>query len=344
MNTTTLLRDFGHIQDIPHDKIFVLVDEHTRMYCLPILLQALSVPNEHIICIPATDEHKDISSLTTVWTTLSQQGATRQSLLVNLGGGMVTDLGGFAAATFKRGISFVNIPTTLLAMVDAAAGGKTGINLGGLKNEVGAFAPAEGIVIHTPFLRTLDRENILSGYAEMLKHALLHNEEMLTRHLTLDLDTLDEHTLETLIHESMEVKAAIVASDLHEQGPRKALNLGHTTGHALESLALEKHTPILHGYAVAWGLVGALYLSTTRLHFPRQTMYQVVQFVKEYYGTPGITCKDYDRFCALMQHDKKNDADHIRFTLLNGVGDIRINQAMSHDDILEMLDYLRENL
>ena len=295
-----------------------------------------------MITIGDTDEHKTLDSLTHVWTALQQGGATRHSLLLNLGGGMVTDLGGFAASTFKRGLDYINIPTTLLSQVDASVGGKTGINFGGLKNEIGVFNCALTVILSTDFLRSLDMRNILSGYAEMLKHGLISNEESWAELLSFDLDELDYERLGALVAKSVAVKERIVEEDPTEKGIRKALNLGHTAGHALESLALEEGRTVLHGYAVAWGLICELYLSTVRCDFPKDKLRQTVQFIRQNYGDFPIDCKQYDRLYAFMTHDKKNEAGRINFTLLGNIGDIRINQQASKEEIFEMLDFLRE--
>lgn len=324
------------------DRVFALADETTARLCWPRLTEALGTVQTTLLTIPPTDEAKTLDSLASVWTGLSQGGATRHSLLLNLGGGMVTDLGGFAASTFKRGIRFINLPTTLLAMVDASVGGKTGINFCGLKNEVGVFREADTVLIDTQFLGTLNRENLLSGYAEMLKHGLINSEETLTGLLAFDVERHDLRVLAQLVGESVAVKQRIVAEDPHEHGLRKALNLGHTAGHAFESLAMAEGRTVLHGYAVAWGLVCELYLAATRCGFPCKRLNQVRQFVAEHYGHFAFTCKEYDCLYELMTHDKKNTAGHVNFTLLGAVGDIRINQEASKEDIFEMLDYYRE--
>ena len=254
---------------------------------------------------------------------------------------MVTDLGGFAASTFKRGINYINIPTTLLAMVDASVGGKTGINFRGLKNEVGVFSNASTVILDTIFLKTLDAENIRSGYAEMLKHGLISNDQMWAELVTFDLESPDLSKLSQMLADSVAVKQRIVTEDPLEQGIRKALNLGHTVGHAFESFAL-KHKPILHGYAVAYGLISELYLSTIKTGFPSDKMHQTVSFIKEHYGKMDITCDDYPTLLELMTHDKKNVAGTINFTLLGGIGDIRINQTATKEDIYEALDFYRE--
>ena len=323
------------------DKLFVLTDETTQKLCLPLIKDFPCMSGASPIVIKAGDENKSLEAVVHVWEELQHMGATRHSLLINLGGGMVTDLGGFAASTFKRGIHLINIPTTLLSMVDASVGGKTGFNFGGLKNEIGVFRNASSVILDTTFLNTMDHENILSGYAEMLKHGLINNENMLAELLTFDVEHPDLNVLQRMVAESVEVKHRIVLEDPTEQGIRKALNLGHTIGHAFESLAL-KRQPVLHGYAVAWGLVCELYLSVVKMGFPTERMRQVVRFIFDNYGRMPISCNDYPTLIELMTHDKKNVAGKINFTLLGAVGDIRINQTATKEEIEEALDFYRE--
>ena len=341
------------------DRIFILADEMTQQLCLPLVEGFACLKGAQRITIGATDTHKTLDSLSHVWEALGEGGATRHSLLINIGGGMVTDLGGFAASTFKRGINYINIPTTLLSMVDASVGGKTGINFRGLKNEIGVFNNAETVILDTQFLKTLDTENILSGYAEMLKHGLISDEKMWAELINFELETLNfkrydyshpeqiamynvqSSRLQRLLAESVAVKQRIVTEDPTEQGIRKALNLGHTAGHAFESFALSKQ-PILHGYAVAYGLICELYLSCIKTGFPTDKMHQTVNFIHEHYGKMDITCDDYPQLLELMTHDKKNVAGVINFTLLGGIGDIRINQHATKDEIYEALDFYRE--
>ena len=332
------------LSECSYDRLFVLVDETTERCCLPTLTSAIKHQTSDIntITIGATDQHKTLDTLSHVWSELQRMGATRHSLMINLGGGMVTDLGGFAASTFKRGIHYINIPTTLLSMVDASVGGKTGINFGGLKNEIGVFNNADCVILDTEFLKALDQENILSGYAEMLKHALISNEKMWAEHIQYSPLTSHLSPLTSMIADSVAVKQHIVTEDPTEKGLRKALNLGHTAGHAFESLALER-TPILHGYAVAYGLVVELYLSCVKTGFPTDKMRQTVQYIKEHYGKMTITCDDYPHLLELMHHDKKNEGSAINFTLLAGIGDLRINQTATEEEIKEALDFYREN-
>ena len=318
-------------------RLFVLTDENTHHLVLPhIDNKALQQATE--IIIHAGDEHKTLDTLAQVWHALSNDGATRQSVLVNVGGGMVCDLGGFAAATFKRGIRFINIPTTLLGAVDAAVGGKTGINFDGLKNEVGAFAEADEVIISTCFFKSLPHKELRSGYAEVIKHAMLNDHETFGQIIEQAPQQLSLQQLET----SVQVKQHIVAQDPHEQGLRRTLNLGHTVGHALESWAMAKKKPVPHGYAVAWGLVAEAVLSHLLLMFPSDDLHRLGTYVRDHYGTPGITCDDYPALLDLMRHDKKSRQGEINCTLLRQVGDPVIDNPITDDDIKTALDIMRD--
>ena len=366
------------IAETEHDRVFVLTDDITQECCLPKVASLFAKHNATTITIRHDDTNKTLATLADVWTALQRGGATRHSLLVNLGGGMVTDLGGFAAATFKRGINFINIPTTLLAMVDAAVGGKTGINFGGLKNEVGAFANARYVIVNTCFLDTLDTANLCSGYAEMLKHSLISNAQMWAEHVNFDILQPDLAELQRMVAASIAVKERIVADDPHEHGIRKALNFGHTIGHALEEFSMQQQggavvstaptkqeipkggavistrllplakartapkNTLLHGYAVAFGLIGELYISARKVGFPTARLHQTARFIRENYGAVAFTCDDYPTLLNLMRHDKKNTSDTINFTLLHDIGDIRINQTATDEEIREALDFIRE--
>ncbi len=327
-----------------HDKIFLLSDDTTHRMCVPRIKHLPCLDGAKEIVVPAGDTNKNMDSVMHVWQELQEGMASRHSLLINTGGGMVTDLGGFAASCFKRGINFINIPTTLLAMADASVGGKTGVNFGMLKNEIGVFSEPEYVLLSTSFLSTLDDKNLRSGYAEMLKHGLISNETMLAELLNFDLDLPDFHLLGMMLADSVAVKERIVAEDPREQGIRKALNVGHTAGHALESWALRRSKPILHGYAVAFGIVAELYLSVVKTGFPIDRMRQITGFIRRNYGSLPITCDDYDEILELMTHDKKNTTGQINFTLLDSVGGIRINQTAKESEIKEALDFFREML
>lgn len=327
-----------------YDKIFVLADTHTYNLCFPVIRPLPAIEQATLIVIAPGDTNKNLEQLTTVWQALSKNGASRNSLLINLGGGMITDLGGFAGATFKRGIDTLNIPTTLMASVDAAVGGKTGINFNGLKNEIGAFHIPVCVLIDCVFLQTLDRANLLSGYAEMIKHGLIHSEAILNKLFAFDLDSkeLNINIINELVKESIAVKEQIVNEDPKEKGIRKALNLGHTIGHAFESLSFEKQKPILHGHAVAAGLVSELYLSHKSCGFPVETLRRTVNFIKSCYPPFLFVCDDYEALYELMKHDKKNESGIINFTLLAQTGDIRINQSIDKESIFDSLDFYRE--
>lgn len=313
--------------------LWVIADENTARLALP----RIELPAHRLITIPDGDENKSLSSLAAIWTALSSGGATRSSMVICLGGGMVTDIGGMAAATFKRGMPFVNVPTTLLGAVDAAVGGKTGINFCGLKNEVGVFCEAQAVVISTLFFSTLPQRELLSGYAEMLKHALLSGPGELAS--TVNLDLGDSEALLAALERSVAVKQRVVDSDPRESGPRKALNLGHTFGHAIESLAMRRSVPVPHGYAVAWGLVCELALSCSRAGFSPDILTAVARHVKELYGRPPYDCADYPELFAAMAHDKKNPSpDHIIFTLLKAPGEPLIDQTAAPSDIEATLD------
>lgn len=329
------------IEQIAYDKLFILCDTHTREMAFPLIAEHLPT-SARVITIEAGDTHKTLQTLAFVWTELSQHGASRKSLLINLGGGMVTDLGGFAAACFKRGIHFINVPTSLLGAVDAAVGGKTGINFNGLKNEIGAFRPADAVVISTRFFHTLPHEELLSGYAEMLKHSLIDNPETYRSLLDFDLSTPDWERLLILLKESVQVKERIVTEDPFEKGIRKALNLGHTVGHAFESLSHQQMRPIPHGYAVAWGMVCELLLSHQYLKFPSETITGLATYIYRHYGSFPITCKEYETLYELMTHDKKNEAGHINFTLLKTIGTPVIDQHVDKEEIFVAFDLYRD--
>lgn len=298
-----------------------------------------------LITIPAGDENKTLETVTRVWDEMERMGVTRRTLVINLGGGMVTDLGGFAAATFKRGVRFINVPTTLLGAVDAAVGGKTGFNYNGLKNEIGAFAPASDVIISTRFLDTLPVEEMKSGYAEVVKHAMLSDRGELLRLLEHDFNApIDHENLLERLRRSVQVKVDIVARDPNEQGERKALNLGHTVGHAFEALAMRRGGPVPHGYAVAWGLVTEAILSHLLLRFPSQDVHLLGNFVRDNYRGFPFTCDDYDELLELMRHDKKSRNGEITCTLLSAVGIYHIDQTIAPDDVTAALDILRDHL
>lgn len=325
---------------------FVIADGNTARVAVPRIVASVpALADARVITIAAGDEHKTVDALATVWSALSDGGATRRSVAVNVGGGMVTDLGGFAASTFKRGIPFVNVPTTLLGAVDAAVGGKTGVNLGNLKNEVGVFNEARSVVISPVWFDTLPAAELLSGYGEILKHGLLTGRAEFERLLSVDPAEADAPTMLAMLRDSVEVKRAVVAADPTEQGVRRHLNLGHTAGHALETLAMEKGLPVPHGFAVAWGLLTAMVLSHNLLGMSSRLISLYAPYLRRNYGAPAITCDDYPRLIALMGHDKKNEvAGRISFTLLRDAGQASAGHVADAGDIKTALDITRDLL
>ncbi len=325
--------------------VFILADSITKELCLPLLGNEEYIRQTRVIEIPVGDSHKTLETLANVWSFLSRNGASRKSLMINLGGGMVTDLGGFAASTFKRGMEYINIPTTLLGAVDAAVGGKTGINFNGLKNEIGVINSARSVLIDVDFFKTLDRPNFLSGFAEMIKHGLIASPEVWNNIVRFPLNKIDYSRLSLLLEESIQVKETFVEKDPTEKNIRKALNFGHTIGHAFESYAMEAGSPVLHGYAVAWGMIAELYLSYKKTGFPKERLQEAVSLIKENYGAFHITCKQYELLYDLMTHDKKNEGDgRILFSLLADIGDIRINEHVEKKEIFEALDFYRDSV
>lgn len=328
------------LSELQYDKCFVLCDENSYVHAGPMLASLQDLLSD-VIVIPPTDFHKNLDTLTAVWQRLICAGASRQSLLINVGGGVVTDLGGMAAATFKRGIRYINVPTTLLGIVDAAVGGKTGINFEGLKNEIGVFARPEAVLVTTEFMTTLPREELLSGYAEMIKHALIDGEEHYRDILGCDVINAWS-TMLPIIRRSIAVKQRLVELDPHEQSVRKMLNLGHTVGHAFESHALAQGTPIRHGYAVAWGLVCELLIAHRRLNFPSAIIYDLARYIERYYGAYVITCNDYNDLYSYLLHDKKNYSGRLNFTLLRNLGDCVVDCHVTQDEVEIALDFYRD--
>ena len=291
------------------------------------------------LVLRTSEQTKSIETVTQIWDFLFAQEMTRRGLLIAIGGGVLTDLAGFAAATYKRGIDYITVPTTLLSMVDAASGGKTGFNYHGLKNSIGVFAPPVETLIWPGWLQTLPTEQVLSGFGEMLKTGLIESTDRLwDRLLQYDLDTMPIETLTPLIDSCVRAKDKIVAADPHETGLRKVLNFGHTFGHALEEISLGT---MPHGYAVVYGLIAELYLSVTKLGCPKEPLQQLTQLMLHYYGKPQCKCSDRAQLIALMQQDKKNErAAEINCTLIQDIGSPVINQVISPAEADEALEYL----
>ncbi len=332
----------GILDSLEYNKIIVLTDVNTKQFVLPQLMSIPSIANAVHITMKSGDMNKNLDTLSSVWKQMCDAGASRHSILINIGGGVVTDLGGFAASTFKRGIRFINIPTTLLGAVDAAIGGKTGINFNGLKNEIGNFNEAMAVIVSTIFFATLPVEEIKSGYAEMIKHGLLSDKETLDNLLQYNFSSPDPDKLLLLLQQSIEVKRKIVKEDPHEHGIRRALNLGHTAGHAFESLAMKRMEPIPHGYAVAWGLVVELILSHMALKFNTDLLHKISHYIYSNYGAMQISCDDYPALLDYMRHDKKSDHGEINFSLMKKPGEVEIDQILDADNVETALDIYRD--
>ena len=298
------------------------------------------------LTVNVSEADKSLETVTKIWDGFFEQGLTRRGLVIAVGGGVLTDMVGFACATYKRGVDYVNIPTTLLAMIDASSGGKTGINYHGLKNSIGAFYPPVETLIWPGWLKTLPAKEMLSGFGEMLKTALLdeganglRDEGLWERLLQYDLERMDIEALTPLIADCVAVKEQIVAADPKEEGLRKVLNFGHTFGHALEEITVKGVMP--HGYAVVYGMIAELYLSVTKTGCPKEPLQQLTQIMLHYYGKPQCKCSEREKLIALMQQDKKNErAAEINCTLLRMVGEPVINQVITAEEANEALDYL----
>lgn len=327
-----------------YDSVFLLTDTGSEAHCLSLLLEQVpQLANVPHLTLQSGEAHKSIDEIEQIWHFLQTHGATRNALLVNLGGGMVTDMGGFAAATFKRGMHFVNLPTTLLGAIDAATGGKTGFNFGGLKNEIGLFANPDAVLIDTHFFATLSMTDRYAGLAEMLKHALITDAALLHDTLVANIDTIDSDAFRMLIERNLAIKKHFAEIDPHDTGLRHALNFGHTFGHALEALSHAQGHPTSHGTAVMWGMICALYLSHVREGLPQHICTEIFSFAKEHYPRLVFSCDDYDRLLDLMRHDKKNSGTDIKLVLLKNVGQPHVNQTATSCEIFEAFDFLREH-
>jgi len=330
----------NQLKEYENKRIFVLADENTRKFCYSLIHKFLP-QNIHIITIKSGEENKNIESVKQIWGALSKNGAYRKSLLINLGGGVIGDMGGFAASTFKRGIDFINLPTTLLSQVDASVGGKTGFDFLGLKNEIGCFNAPKKVIIYPGFLRTLDADNIMSGFAEMIKHALIfdagHYENL--KKISLNKTEINYDDLLILIKKSVSIKEYFVKNDPYEANIRKALNFGHTFGHAIESYFLNSDKDLLHGKAVAFGMIFELFLSNKKCSFPINQLIDISEYITNIYGKLEFTKDNYEAFYELMQHDKKNDKAEINFTLLSAIGKAEINQKATKMEIFESFDF-----
>lgn len=329
------------VRDARNARCFILGDENTLAHALPELLAHVpSLREVETIQVRSGERTKDLDVCRALWAHLSERGADRGAVLVALGGGVITDLGGFVAATYKRGIRCVNVPTTLMGMVDAAIGGKTAIDLGGIKNLVGVFADPAGVYVHPPFLRSLGKRELLNGVAEMIKHGLVRDGAHWNELRRAPLHDLD--ALAPLIVRSAAIKAEVVTEDPRELGPRKLLNFGHTIGHAIEALALESaQRSLLHGEAVAIGMIAEAWLSWRLGLLDRDRMNAVQEHLLGLFPAYTMQPADHHRVIELMRHDKKNVGDGFRFTLLTGIGSAQVDVPVTAAQTAEALDHYR---
>lgn len=321
-----------------NSKIVIIVDENTHDYCLEYLLTTFDeLTDAEVMLLPVGEENKVIEVCYQVWQALSEYEIGRKDLIINLGGGVVTDMGGFIASVYKRGVQFVNLPTTLLGMVDAAIGGKTGIDLGPYKNQLGVFQQPLKVIVDPTFLTTLDETHLMNGYAEMLKHALIADPKLWIDLKSISLDKLRDLDL---VKRAAEIKVLIVDKDPLEQNIRKLLNFGHTLGHAIEGYLIQKEEAIYHGHAVAMGMISETYLSFKRGMITQGVMNEIISHLTSCYPIPKLSDEDIAQMVLLCRNDKKNEASKINCTLLSDIGKGEINHFLSEPEITDAFRFL----
>lgn len=322
-------------------QIFVLMDENTQKECLSYFDQNLDKKHTYkSILISSGEQNKNLTTCIEVWQKLSKEGADRKSLLINLGGGVICDLGGFVAATYMRGIHWINIPTTLLSMVDASVGGKTGVDFNGLKNLIGIVRNPDIVGVDSTFLKTLSLRELRSGLAEMLKHALLTDLKYWNELKQIDFKTFTSIT--SYIYQSITIKKSIVSKDRYESGIRKQLNFGHTVGHAIETFFLHKNTPILHGEAVAAGIIIELYISMILIDFPKDNFINICRFISSKYTKISIQDDGVEEIIKIIAFDKKNEKGKNNFVLLQNIGKVKIDCQVPTALIQQAIEYYKK--
>jgi 3-dehydroquinate synthase len=319
-----------------YSQVVVLTDSNTLEQCWPIIAGMEKLHDVYLLEVPAGEDSKDLDISHGLWSELLSEGMDRSSLLINLGGGMITDLGGFVASVYKRGIDFIHIPTSYLAMVDAAIGGKTGVNFNHLKNQIGTFTSAQAVFIWPNFLQTLSPNDLRSGFAETIKHALIADAQLFAKLEAIE--QLDPVELSDTLSDSLAIKCTIVDQDFTERGERQKLNFGHTLGHAIESHAFETEQPLLHGEAIALGMLAALYLSKKLTKFDQAEYERATELIQKHFGDVVLHQQDLDAVLNLVKHDKKNQGDTSRFVLLNSIGEAIYEQEVSEEDMREALN------
>lgn len=316
--------------------IFVLTDENTFKHCYSAIVHHL--PQHHIIRISSGEENKTLATCEVIWKKLTEANADRKGILVNLGGGVIGDIGGFAAGCYKRGIRSINIPTTLLAMVDASVGGKTGIDFLGYKNQIGLFNEPEAVIVHTPFLKTLPERELTSGFAEVIKHYLIADKGEFKRLLAYK-PSLTKMKWDKTVTRNIKIKSVIVKKDPFEKNIRKALNFGHTIGHGVESYFLRTGQSLLHGEAVAIGMLTEGFISLNKKLVTEKELKMIVELITHYFDLPLIPKPAYKEILQLIKQDKKNKGLNLQLTLLKGIGNYSINNSVEEAIIAEAIDY-----
>lgn len=318
-----------------YSKVMVLVDNNTKKHCYPLVKDVL--PAHKLITIKAGEHYKNLDTCQLIWEEMTKNELDRHALLVNLGGGVMGDMGGFCAATFKRGIDFIQIPTTLLSQVDASVGGKLGVDFQGFKNHIGVFTLPKSVFIDDTFLETLPENEIRSGFAEIVKHCLIRDKAKWNQIKNID---LENQNLSELIAHSVEIKKQIVAEDPTEKGLRKILNFGHTLGHAIETFYLDKGKQrLLHGEAIAAGMIAEAYISFIKKLIDEPTLMQIEEFIYAVYGTVKIKKEDMDTIVKLTLQDKKNKGNVVKASLLDGLGSCTFDVTLSKSEMLKALNY-----
>ena len=328
---------YKHIQSENYSTIFIHVDNNTNILCLKVFLKQIPTIDYKIIVSKSGEGNKNINSSFLLWEKLSNNNGDRNSLIINLGGGVVGDMGGFVASTFKRGISYINIPTTLLSMVDASIGGKTGIDLGFLKNQVGTFYEPKMVIIDPLYLNTLDESEIISGYAEIFKHSIIYDLNFFNKLISQE-NSIDFKSLE-MIQKSIKIKNNIVLKDRKESRERKALNFGHTLGHAIESLFLEKNKKLLHGEAISIGIVLSAFISNKIFDFPIEKLKKIKNHILKIFNRIDFNESDINNIVKLLIHDKKNSHGKVNFILIKDIGKVIYDVEVDNSLILESFKY-----
>jgi len=318
--------------------VFILTDVNTLRKCLPVLEKFLPEQIElHTLAITPGEEQKNMNTAIRLWKQMMQLNVTRDDMLINLGGGVVSDMGAFVAATFKRGISFINIPTSLLAMADAAIGNKAGVDFEDAKNMIGVFANPKAVFIHSAFLQTLEQRHIKNGFAEIIKHGLIYQSGLWKELQTVSFNEIPN---EQLITDAVKIKIAIVKDDPMEKGSRKILNFGHTIGHAIESLSmLNDARPLLHGEAIAVGMICESWLSNQKTGLPEKELQTICNLILNHFPKYNITTLNYETLLQFIRQDKKNTSEQIRFSLLKSIGDCKHHVNCKEDDIVAALNF-----